>query len=515
MNNKPGKYLSGIVIISIVFLFQTSCTSESGFMDPTEATNEYLGGKKEGKWIEYFNEDWEWVGENNDTAYYRLIIYNEGRPAMGELVRDYYMSGQIQAESFLTETEPDVIFGDGLAKWYYENGKVSSEKNYKDGKLNGPLKDYFENGKLEFSCMYKNGVLEDTLRIYYDNGNLKTESLWSKGELIGESKFYAIEGELVKKIILLDDSKVKTETFTSGEKVEETIVANGELEKKKCFEGGVEIDCPQEFDLVVILGSFVIIQEQLNTLIGATENYESYWFTQQLEQVAQEYALLNIMLELINESNSPTISYLTQSAEYGALAISRLKDFLLYQRQNDLEDAMIAIELHGQFLANAIELAVEEGIEINDDYTEVLTQSPQESIYGYITGNNVYLRSQPQIDGNNILGQLQKGEMVRISDYYQDQNDNGEVKSVRNTFIYPKDGGNKIKLGPGKGMRIVSHYTEYDGYYEVEVDLDKRKKMTGFVKRSDLKSLYGDYWYKVESSKYTGWVHGDYVQSNS
>ena len=46
----------------------------------------------------------------------------------------------------------------GLIKSFYANGVLSSEKNYKNGKLEGVSKVFNENGKLDSESYYKNGL---------------------------------------------------------------------------------------------------------------------------------------------------------------------------------------------------------------------------------------------------------------------------------------------------------------------------------------------------------------------
>jgi hypothetical protein len=47
----------------------------NGFTNKAEAQNEFVNGKKEGKWIEYVDSVGHITGETN-SHYYALIIYN-------------------------------------------------------------------------------------------------------------------------------------------------------------------------------------------------------------------------------------------------------------------------------------------------------------------------------------------------------------------------------------------------------------------------------------------------------
>ena len=44
--------------------------------------------------------------------------------------------------------------------YWYENGQKSSERNYKDGELEGKETEWYENGQKESELNYKDGELE-------------------------------------------------------------------------------------------------------------------------------------------------------------------------------------------------------------------------------------------------------------------------------------------------------------------------------------------------------------------
>jgi len=53
----------------------------------------------------------------------------------------------------------------GKYKWYYENGKLGMECNYKNDKRNGEYTWYDENGKIKEERFYKDGVeIKDPLK---------------------------------------------------------------------------------------------------------------------------------------------------------------------------------------------------------------------------------------------------------------------------------------------------------------------------------------------------------------
>ena len=46
---------------------------------------------------------------------------------------------------------------DGKSTWYYENGQLEREENYKDGIRDGKWTYYYENGQIEWERNYKDG----------------------------------------------------------------------------------------------------------------------------------------------------------------------------------------------------------------------------------------------------------------------------------------------------------------------------------------------------------------------
>ncbi len=55
----------------------------------------------------------------------------------------------------LSYAQDTVLNGD--IKEYDDNGKIKSEKNYRNGQLNGPFREYYPNGNLMNIGLYKNG----------------------------------------------------------------------------------------------------------------------------------------------------------------------------------------------------------------------------------------------------------------------------------------------------------------------------------------------------------------------
>lgn len=81
----------------------------------------------------------------------------------------------------------------------FENGKIISKDNYKNGELNGKSVSYHSNGKLSKKCNYKNGELDGEWLEYYENGNLKEELMYKEGIPIGNYIVYHKNGNVAIK----------------------------------------------------------------------------------------------------------------------------------------------------------------------------------------------------------------------------------------------------------------------------------------------------------------------------
>lgn len=77
-----------------------------------------------------------------------------------------------------------------------EDGTLSVENIYKNGKKNGICKEYYITGHIRVEQMYVNGVEEGMYRSYFNNGQIYNEGQFKDGKLSGELKFYSEKGKL-------------------------------------------------------------------------------------------------------------------------------------------------------------------------------------------------------------------------------------------------------------------------------------------------------------------------------
>src|SRR3954463_15455796 len=73
----------------------------------------------------------------------------------------------------------------GYNRFYYENGKLSSEGYLKDGKPDGYWKNYYPNGKVKIEGNRKDFDLDSTWSFYDEKGHLTRTISYEKGQKNG------------------------------------------------------------------------------------------------------------------------------------------------------------------------------------------------------------------------------------------------------------------------------------------------------------------------------------------
>lgn len=66
----------------------------------------------------------------------------------------------------------------------YDNGKVSGEGNYIDGKEEGSFVSYYESGKIKGEANYVVGEKEGKVITYYESGEIVDEDIYRDGKCV-------------------------------------------------------------------------------------------------------------------------------------------------------------------------------------------------------------------------------------------------------------------------------------------------------------------------------------------
>lgn len=166
--------------------------AQNGFTNVKEAKNKIVGSLKEGKWIEYLDENSMPVGKDS-AMYYSLAIYKKGEKE--GIVRYYSMSGGLETETIFKDGERN-----GISRAYFsESRKLKSEVPYLNDEINGVVKNFYENGNLKATAYYENGLISDTAFDYYEDGMIKSKIPYINNQKNGLAVAYYQNGNISTK----------------------------------------------------------------------------------------------------------------------------------------------------------------------------------------------------------------------------------------------------------------------------------------------------------------------------
>ena len=157
----------------------------------------------------YYNKDWKFAPNRDFATYYRVAYY-PADSLTPKPFRDYYITGEMQASGNFIKidaTDDSNSIFDGECVSYFANGKVSYERTYKDGLLDGKFCKYDKDGLITTVGKYCNGKLSGLHTSFLDNG-MFIQVEYMDGEPIFD---YYIKGDLrgnVAKFRLLDHTPI-------------------------------------------------------------------------------------------------------------------------------------------------------------------------------------------------------------------------------------------------------------------------------------------------------------------
>ena len=138
--------------------------------------------------------------------------YQDGR--LNGLSQEWSNSGELISQCYFRKGKKE-----GLQKFWRVNGNLFYEENFISNELDGVRKYFFDSGKLFYEENYAKGKLNGIYKIYYSNGQLLKECVYNDGHVDGSHKTW------------FENAKIKTESFYQ----------NGILDgfRKVWFENGV------------------------------------------------------------------------------------------------------------------------------------------------------------------------------------------------------------------------------------------------------------------------------------
>jgi TonB family protein len=158
----------------------------------------------------YFDSDWE-QSDKEGARYYRVISTDTS----GEfrfMVRDYYLSGQIQMAGTYKSIRPDNR--DGNFTYYFENGNIQIECIYDDNVLDGPFNEWYESGQQKVSQAFMDGELDGAYTSWREDGTYMLQATYSEGERNGYFISYYENGQKVRNDLYENDILIDGKCFT-------------------------------------------------------------------------------------------------------------------------------------------------------------------------------------------------------------------------------------------------------------------------------------------------------------
>ncbi|CAL2082177.1 Antitoxin component YwqK of the YwqJK toxin-antitoxin module [Tenacibaculum sp. 190524A02b] len=202
------KRILPLLLIGVIFFTKNVYSQKINQFD--------ANGKRTGVWKKlYKNGEIRYQGQfKNGKEVGVFKFYSITSPSQPVIIKEFSETSDKALVSFYTslgklKSKGSMIGKNRVGKWlyYFPNGKVISEENYVDGKLDGVLKNYYGNGKTTEETYYKQGKKDGVSKIYTEDGILIEELNYVGGKLNGVGKYFDLKGNLKEKGMYKDGKR--------------------------------------------------------------------------------------------------------------------------------------------------------------------------------------------------------------------------------------------------------------------------------------------------------------------
>lgn len=163
--------------------------------------------------------------KNGNVWYYKGQIYS------GPFI-DYYLSGKIEGEGILKNGKLE-----GIRKKYFQNGKLSLEREYSESISNGLEKEYYEDGSLKQKGIMKNNKEIGVWEMYFPNGQVKQRATFTEDHKNDESIAYYSNGKIFEHNTMVDGKVIKDKSL---DEVKNLITKSQEEYKKENYKSALK-----------------------------------------------------------------------------------------------------------------------------------------------------------------------------------------------------------------------------------------------------------------------------------
>ncbi|MEE9407793.1 MAG: toxin-antitoxin system YwqK family antitoxin [Polaribacter sp.] len=222
-----------VFILAFFACFFTSETSNA------QKLNQFDKNKKRtGVWKKYYpNKRIKYIGKfknGKEVGVFKFYDITESKfpiairtffeDSDSLFVQFFTLKGKIQTEGVLNGRKRT-----GNWKYFYPDGTLMSEENYKEGLLHEEQLIYYPDGQVTEFSIYKNGLLDGVCSKYASNGTLIEEVTYANGIQNGLAKYFELNGNLKETGNYKNGKRIgKWEFYMDGE-----IASNIDKKKKK------------------------------------------------------------------------------------------------------------------------------------------------------------------------------------------------------------------------------------------------------------------------------------------
>ncbi len=165
---------------------------------------------------------------------------------IGYIGKKYFLIPLFLIPLYLFSQNQQDVNPNGYNKFYYENGKISSEGSMRDGRPDGYWKTYSPNGKIKSEGNRKNYELDSLWKFYDGNGKIVTEINYLNGKRDGVKRAWHGKGFIISEETYLAD--VKQGTANTYYTPDDSTRIKGKLRFKTPFDKGTEHGMAYEYD---------------------------------------------------------------------------------------------------------------------------------------------------------------------------------------------------------------------------------------------------------------------------
>lgn len=126
-------------------------------------------------------------------TYYKSGLLKQYADNRSNTIKVYYETSNLYSEGEF-KFAPSYPVGEWI--YYFENGKISAKRHFKNGDLDGETIYYYENGNIREESYYVDGYREGECIHYYESGQVMERACYDGGGLRGDRKTYYENGNI-------------------------------------------------------------------------------------------------------------------------------------------------------------------------------------------------------------------------------------------------------------------------------------------------------------------------------